>query len=94
MLNIGNHPGSRGGQDRSVDSLKFSCPGCGQHIECEVTYGGMVIPCPSCSAQMQVPVPSVNVTSHQVTAPEAGQKIEEQSYRKNAPSERNTMSGG
>ena len=35
--------------------LKFSCPTCGQHIQCEESYAGEKIPCPGCAALIRVP---------------------------------------
>jgi hypothetical protein len=38
-----------------MDDLKFSCPACGQHISCGKAYGGHVIHCPNCCAELRVP---------------------------------------
>jgi hypothetical protein len=38
-----------------MSDIKFSCPSCQQHIQCEDNYGGMQINCPSCAAPMVVP---------------------------------------
>jgi DNA-directed RNA polymerase subunit RPC12/RpoP len=38
-----------------MNDIKFSCPQCQQHIQCEEGYAGMEIGCPSCSARMVVP---------------------------------------
>jgi hypothetical protein len=35
--------------------LKFSCPKCGQHIQCDTGYGGVQINCPSCQQAIVVP---------------------------------------
>jgi len=35
--------------------FKFSCPQCGQHIQCDVGYSGMQINCPSCQQAIVVP---------------------------------------
>ena len=35
--------------------LKFSCPQCNQHIQCDVSYSGMQINCPSCQKAIVVP---------------------------------------
>ena len=35
--------------------IKFSCPGCGQHIECGPEYAGVQVSCPSCQKAMIVP---------------------------------------
>ena len=38
-----------------MSDLKFSCPQCQQHIQCEENYAGTEITCPACSARMMVP---------------------------------------
>jgi hypothetical protein len=38
-----------------MSEVKFSCPGCGQHISCDAALGGQQIACPSCQAAMVVP---------------------------------------
>ena len=35
--------------------MTFSCPGCGQHIECDQLWSGHQISCPTCQAQITVP---------------------------------------
>jgi outer membrane lipoprotein-sorting protein len=35
--------------------FKFSCPQCGQHIQCDSGYSGMQINCPSCQQAIVVP---------------------------------------
>ena len=35
--------------------FKFSCPHCGQHIECDAGYSGAQINCPSCQQAIVVP---------------------------------------
>jgi hypothetical protein len=35
--------------------FKFSCPQCGQHIQCDTGYSGMQINCPSCQQAIVVP---------------------------------------
>jgi outer membrane lipoprotein-sorting protein len=35
--------------------FKFSCPQCGQHIQCDPGYSGMQINCPSCQQAIVVP---------------------------------------
>jgi hypothetical protein len=39
-----------------MSDLKFSCPSCAQHIQCDESYAGERIPCPSCAALVRVPV--------------------------------------
>jgi len=42
--------------------FKFSCPQCNQRIECDVSYSGMQINCPSCQKSIVVPqAPSASV---------------------------------
>jgi hypothetical protein len=38
-----------------MSDIKFSCPSCQQHIQCEQGYAGMEIACPACHAKMVVP---------------------------------------
>jgi hypothetical protein len=38
-----------------MSELKFSCPACDQHISCGKAYGGHVIHCPNCCAELRVP---------------------------------------
>jgi hypothetical protein len=37
--------------------FKFSCPQCGQHIQCDTSYSGMQIDCPICKQAIVVPQP-------------------------------------
>jgi hypothetical protein len=38
-----------------MSELRFACPACGQHVECEKQYGGHVIHCPKCCAELRIP---------------------------------------
>ncbi len=38
-----------------MSDLKFSCPSCGQHVQCDESYAGERIPCPSCASLIRVP---------------------------------------
>jgi hypothetical protein len=38
-----------------VETFKFSCPGCGQHLEARAEEAGQVIVCPLCAKQLVVP---------------------------------------
>jgi len=38
-------------------TFKFSCPSCGQHIQCEFGYSSRRISCPTCHNQLVVPQP-------------------------------------
>lgn len=40
-----------------MSDLKFACPNCQQHIQCEEGYAGMQIACPACHSNMVVPQP-------------------------------------
>lgn len=39
----------------SMNAIKFSCPGCGQHIECDAGCSGMTTRCPTCDGDLLVP---------------------------------------
>src|SRR5581483_6280614 len=47
--------------------MKFSCQGCGQHIQCDEQWSGRQIACPACGATLTVPI----VASIPVAAPVA-----------------------
>lgn len=38
-----------------MSALKFECPDCGQHMECERALSGDVIHCPRCCAELRIP---------------------------------------
>ncbi len=38
-----------------MTDIKFECPVCGQHMECDRACGGDVIHCPRCCAELRVP---------------------------------------
>src|SRR5437868_4350101 len=38
-----------------MSDLKFSCPSCGQHIQCDESHSGENIPCPDCAHLIRVP---------------------------------------
>ena len=38
-----------------MSDLKFSCPSCGQHIQCDEAHAGENIPCPDCAHLVRVP---------------------------------------
>jgi hypothetical protein len=38
-----------------MNLVKFECPACGQHMECERACGGDVIHCPRCCAEIRIP---------------------------------------
>jgi hypothetical protein len=39
----------------TMSDLKFACPHCQQHIQCESGYAGMQIACPACANSLVVP---------------------------------------
>jgi len=41
--------------------LKFECPGCGQHMECDRACAGDVIHCPRCCAELRIPFSSSGI---------------------------------
>jgi len=41
---------------RAMKELKFNCPSCGQHIQCDWKYAGENVPCPGCAALIRVPL--------------------------------------
>jgi hypothetical protein len=69
--------------------FKFSCPQCGQHIQCDTGYSGMQINCPTCQQAIVVPQaprtaaappapppPSPGLSTRQTTAaPAAGRRF-------------------
>ena len=36
--------------------MRFACPHCGQHIEAESSWAGLMAQCPTCSGELQIPV--------------------------------------
>jgi len=46
---------SRGRFKNVMAEFKFSCPQCGQHIQCDTGYSGTQINCPSCQQAIVVP---------------------------------------
>src|SRR5690242_16092017 len=41
-----------------MGDIKFSCPGCNQHITCDELWGGHELACPSCKTPLVVPAPA------------------------------------
>src|SRR5688572_9196536 len=41
--------------DRPMKDVKFICPSCGQHVQCDCSHAGENIPCPSCATLIRVP---------------------------------------
>ncbi|HTR42333.1 MAG TPA: hypothetical protein VMH87_12020 [Pseudomonadales bacterium] len=40
-----------------MPDFKFTCPQCGQHIQCDTSYAGVQIACPVCNQAIVVPQP-------------------------------------
>jgi hypothetical protein len=38
-----------------MSELKFICPACGQHMQCEKAYVGHQLPCPNCQTELRIP---------------------------------------
>src|SRR5215204_4647557 len=38
-----------------MNDLKFVCPSCGQHVECDSSHAGENFPCPACAALVRIP---------------------------------------
>ena len=38
-----------------MNEIRFSCPSCGQHIQCEPDHAGVNVPCPGCATLIRVP---------------------------------------
>ena len=48
-------PFARSTGTRLMSELKFTCPTCGQPIQCELAHAGENIPCPGCAALIRIP---------------------------------------
>jgi hypothetical protein len=46
-----------------MGDIKFSCPGCNQHITCDELWGGHELACPSCQTPLVVPAPPASAPS-------------------------------
>ena len=51
-----------------MSDLKFTCPSCAQHIQCDQDYANERIPCPSCGTVVRVPVDAPIVTKAPIPA--------------------------
>ena len=73
---------------QSMAEFKFSCPQCGQHIQCDSGYSGSQINCPSChqaimvpqaprsaAAPVSAPAPAGLATKQSTAAPAAGSRF-------------------
>jgi ribosomal protein S27E len=45
-----------------MSAIKFSCPQCQQHIECDASHAGRDVPCPTCHSTLRVPKASAATT--------------------------------
>ena len=54
---------------RAMKELKFTCPSCGQHIQCDWKHAGENVPCPGCATLIRVPQEG-NVTDAPSPPPE------------------------
>lgn len=46
-----------------MSDLRFTCPACGQHVQCDLAHAGENIPCPSCAQLIRVPQSGAVVTA-------------------------------
>src|SRR5438105_12681511 len=72
--------------------LKFECPACGQHLECDRVCSGDIIHCPRCCAQIRIPFESTahiegSVARADLIAPAGGQTAQANQQPSNAPKE-------
>lgn len=51
-----------------MTDIRCACPQCGQHLECDASYGGSELDCPTCSARMVVPAAREASPGQQPTA--------------------------
>ena len=63
--------------------LKFECPGCGQHMECDRVCGGDIIHCPRCCAEIRIPFPGTghiegSIARAELIGPQTGQPLQSQ----------------
>ncbi len=42
----------------SQNTVRFACPQCGQHIECDIRGAGQIVECPTCKATFAAPNPA------------------------------------
>lgn len=51
-----------------MSDIKFNCPKCEQHIQCDGSCSGMEIDCPNCATRMTVPSVEVAVAEEAAVA--------------------------
>lgn len=59
----------------SVPAFKFSCPGCGQHLEAQAEEAGQVTVCPLCARKLVVPQAPAEGTKLMISAALAGGRV-------------------
>jgi hypothetical protein len=69
-----------------MSDLRFSCPACGQHIQCDASHAGENLPCPACAVLTRVPADAAIVVNPEATE---GASEEKASYAP-AESEKNS----
>jgi len=60
-----------------MSDLKFNCPSCGQHIQCDESHAGENLPCPGCAHLIRVPNNAEIVRETPPAAPTVGAGIAE-----------------
>ena len=74
--------GSSGGPTKYIMAeFKFSCPQCGQHIQCDPGYSGAQINCPSCQQSIVVPQAPRSAAARRVRSPRAGGPCDQAKHR-------------
>lgn len=48
---------------RFMSDLKFTCPACSQHIQCDSSHAGENLPCPACAHLVRVPADAAIVVN-------------------------------
>jgi hypothetical protein len=71
-----------------MSDLRFSCPACGQHIQCDASHAGENLPCPACAVITRVPANAAIVVKPIPSATESASE-EKASYAPAEP-EKNT----
>lgn len=52
--------------------IKFNCPECGHNLYVDENGAGMIVPCPECSKQITIPVPSPMPKARHANEPQSG----------------------
>jgi hypothetical protein len=72
-----------------MSDLKFSCPACGQHIQCDSSHAGENLPCPACAHLVRVPADATIIVKPPPIAANEGLE-EKASYAATEPVEEKT----